>query len=58
MMVQPAERRFKIEGREREEWDGAALAQLVVELARSRIVAKQLKRRPASQRSVSKGTPA
>ena len=55
-MVQPAERRYKIEGRERADWDGAALAQLVIELARARVAARQAKRRPPPRRSASKGT--
>ena len=50
-MTQPAERNWKIEGREREEWDASALAQLVLGLARARVAArheprKRLKSQP------------
>jgi hypothetical protein len=41
-----AERRWKIEGRERAEWDAPALAQLVVELARARVIARRLESTP------------
>ena len=57
-MARPAERNWKIEGRERDEWDGAALAQLVVELARSRVADRRASGKRSDARRTRKGTAA